>query len=285
MSNIKILTCIHKNDIYLKDKNYLPIHVGKALSKTDLGIQGDDTGDNISTKNPNYCELTAMYWAWKNLKDADYIGLCHYRRYFDFHNQCKKGFPYTVFATSEHVNIDISIPEKIIKKLEEGYVVVPKSNTMNHALFYDYCTYHVSDDIRTVEAVIKEKCDSKYIEAFEHVMYRNNKLIPYNMFIMSREEYDKYCKWLFDILNAVESRTNIENYSPFQKRIYGFMAERLFNVYLYAEKMKTIKKAVIFFNDNDNTEKVSYLKFKYRNMLKNISLMFSMAPKYWFKRH
>ena len=61
---------------------FLPIQVGRAISSVDLGIQGDDTGDNISWKNRNYCELTALYWAWKNLKEVDIIGLCHYRRYF-----------------------------------------------------------------------------------------------------------------------------------------------------------------------------------------------------------
>ena len=61
---------------------YLPVHVGRALHPDiDLGFAGDDTGDNISAKNPHYCELTALYWAWKNLA-ADYIGLVHYRRYF-----------------------------------------------------------------------------------------------------------------------------------------------------------------------------------------------------------
>lgn len=62
------------------DDIYLPVHVGKK-GKTDLGYQGDDTGDNISDKNTNYCELTGLYWAWKNLK-ADYKGLSHYRRHF-----------------------------------------------------------------------------------------------------------------------------------------------------------------------------------------------------------
>lgn len=59
---------------------YLPVQVG-AEGKTDLGYTRDNTGENISSKNPSFCELTGLYWAWKNL-DADYIGLVHYRRHF-----------------------------------------------------------------------------------------------------------------------------------------------------------------------------------------------------------
>ena len=82
--SIKILVAHHKKSLVITNDVYLPIHVGKALHKDiDLGIQGDDEGDNISNENSIYCEMTAWYWAWKNLK-ADYVGLCHYRRYFTF---------------------------------------------------------------------------------------------------------------------------------------------------------------------------------------------------------
>ena len=84
MAKIKVLVCCHKATYVPNDDVYLPIQVGKANSKIDLGFQGDDEGKNISEKNFSYCELTAVYWAWKNLKDIDYIGLCHYRRFFDF---------------------------------------------------------------------------------------------------------------------------------------------------------------------------------------------------------
>lgn len=46
------------------DSVYLPIQVGAALHPA-LGYVPDNTGYNISDKNPNYCELTALYWAWK----------------------------------------------------------------------------------------------------------------------------------------------------------------------------------------------------------------------------
>lgn len=82
MAKIKVLVCCHKATYVPNDDVYLPIQVGKANSKIDLGFQGDDEGKNISEKNFSYCELTAVYWAWKNLKDIDYIGLCHYRMIF-----------------------------------------------------------------------------------------------------------------------------------------------------------------------------------------------------------
>lgn len=83
-TDTKILVCCHTNDIYKSDEQYFPIHVGKEISDKIINIQGDNTGDNISDKNKSFCELTGMYWAWKNLPKSDYIGLCHYRRYFDF---------------------------------------------------------------------------------------------------------------------------------------------------------------------------------------------------------
>ena len=82
----KIIVCAHKQDFFISDDLYMPIQVGKSISNVDLGIQGDNSGDNISKKNKEYCELTAHYWAWKNLKGIDKIGLAHYRRYLDFSN-------------------------------------------------------------------------------------------------------------------------------------------------------------------------------------------------------
>ena len=70
------------------DPLYLPLQVG-AEGKDDLGYQRDNVGENISAKNPNYCELTGLYWAWKNL-DADFIGLAHYRRHFSYKRKSSK---------------------------------------------------------------------------------------------------------------------------------------------------------------------------------------------------
>ena len=78
--DIKVLVATHKKYWMPQDRVYMPIQLGKDIHE-DLGFLGDNTGDNISKKQPYYSELTAIYWAWKNLK-ADYIGINHYRRYF-----------------------------------------------------------------------------------------------------------------------------------------------------------------------------------------------------------
>ncbi len=245
-NNIKILVCCHKDDIKATQPPYMPIHVGKALSDVDLGIQGDDTGDNISEKNASYCELTGMYWAWKNLKGVDIIGLCHYRRYFDFHNQCRWLMPHDEFTPDKFSTFDLSVPESVIRSVREGKVVVAKPLHYMYKLAINYYSLYISDDFRTLEQVVAETQDERIVEAFNFVMHRNNAFMPYNMFVMSWSDFDEYCSWLFGLLWEVEKRTDISHYDPFQKRIYGFMAERLFNVWLRAKKKdKLIYKPII----------------------------------------
>ncbi|MBF0332917.1 MAG: DUF4422 domain-containing protein, partial [Alphaproteobacteria bacterium] len=77
----RIYVAYHKPFARVTEPLYQPIHVGKALAQTDIGLPGDDTGDNISDRNGHYCELTGIYWVWRNVKGLDRVGFCHYRRY------------------------------------------------------------------------------------------------------------------------------------------------------------------------------------------------------------
>ena len=81
MENIKLLVAMHKAYCLPEDAVYAPIQVGGVHIPGMENALRDDTGENISNKNKSYCELTALYWGWKNLQ-ADYLGLVHYRRYF-----------------------------------------------------------------------------------------------------------------------------------------------------------------------------------------------------------
>ena len=254
----KIIVCCHKDDVRVSREPYLPIHVGKALGSRDIGIIGDDTGDNISVKNKSYCELTGLYWAWKNLKDTEIIGLCHYRRYFDFHHQSRIILPYTKFRKETFEKLDFSVPEELLKEVAKGKIVAPRVMNNVGSLWDEYCICHNSDDLRTLDTIVKEKSDKAYYEAFYRVMHLSHKPLCYNMFVMNWNDFDRYCNWLFDILGEVEKRIDISHYNEVQKRVFGYMAERLFNVYVVAEHKAIIHKPVMFIMDEKNNSRRNY---------------------------
>ena len=275
---VKILVCCHKADIFENKEPYLPIHVGKAVSAAELPVQTDDEGENISAKNGSYCELTGMYWAWKNLKDTDIVGLCHYRRYFDFHNQAKSWAPYTLFGTKDFDSTDRSVPDSIIDEVASGKIVVTKETNCQFNLMVDYCSNHNSDDFRVMQKVICKTQPENVKRAFYDVMYAGNKKMTYNMFIMKWSDFEAYCSWLFALLGEIESRIDISHYNAVQKRIFGYMGERLLNVWLLANKKVLIKKPVLWYADvDDGMSNYSRIKYFIRSTMNNISMYLGRA--------
>lgn len=236
--DIKFLVATHKKYWMPKDEVYLPIHVGKE-GKQDLGYIGDNTGDNISIKNPNYCELTAIYWAWKNLK-ADYIGLVHYRRYFTKHNfrNCEKK-KQDILLRSDFENIlkdvDIIVPDK------RKYYIETNRSHYNHA--------HYEKDLDETENIIKEIYPD-YSIAFEKVMSRTWAHM-FNMFVMRKDYFDEYCEWLFTILFELEKRIDISNYTVTEARVFGFVSELLLDVWLETKEIK-YKEVNVSFMEKQN---------------------------------
>lgn len=270
MSQTKILVCCHTNDIFKSDDQFMPIHVGKELSDKELNIQADNTGDNISDKNKSYCELTGLYWAWKNLPKVDYIGLCHYRRYFDFSSkfsiQDAKNIPTGQFNNTNISNIDAA---KILKNCD---IILAKPKSYPYNLRIDYSVSHLSKDFFVLADVINDLYPD-YSGTFVEMMEHNNELNHYNMFLSRYEVFDQYCNWLFTILAEVEKRINITEYNTFQKRIFGYMSERLLLVYVRKNNLKVHYYPIVFFNDSiPNNSNTLYLLKK---IVKNITFTFS----------
>ncbi|EZP75266.1 exopolysaccharide biosynthesis protein [Parageobacillus genomosp. 1] len=245
MKDLVILVATHKKYQMPQESIYLPLHVGRE-GKEDLGYQGDNTGDNISIKNQNYCELTGLYWAWKNLS-CEYIGLCHYRRYFTNKNLIQR-FLY------RNKKFDLILTESEIKKLLKEYdVILPKKrNYYIETVWSHYKNAHHIKDLEETRNIIREKYPN-YLEAFNRVM-AGSKLHLYNMFIIKKEYFDEYCEWVFDILFELEKRIDISGYNSYQKRIFGFIAERLFNVWIEQKHLKSKQLNVV------NIEKINQFK-------------------------
>lgn len=268
MSKTNIIVCCHKNDFYHSGENFLPIQVGKKISKLDLGIQGDDTGDNISEKNPNFCELTAHYWLWKNSNDSDYVGLNHYRRYFDFQEKGKSGYFYQNFSDNEVLDELFKLPD--LDKLFETYdVIMAKPMIYSISLEAHYALAHDKHDLEKLKETIQDLYP-EYIEAFNRVMSKN-RLSLCNMFIMRSDTFKDYSSWIFNILFSLEKNINISS-DPYQSRIFGFMAERLLNVYVEHNHLRVKYYPLIKIS---NDKKISFLKGFIKNLCNNIAFWFT----------
>jgi hypothetical protein len=254
---------------------YLPIQVGKSLTQIDLGIQGDNSGDNISNKNTSYCELTGIYWAWKNLKNTDYIGLSHYRRYFDFHNKIHHLKNIKVIPSKQFQILNLTVPD-INTLFSKHDIILAKPNIYPYSIRIDYCCSHLSKDISIIESIVGEVYP-EYLNSFKEKIYRNNTLSHYNMFIMKWSSFEKYCTWLFNILKIAEERIDITTYDSTQKRIWGYVAERLLNVYVQKEKMK-IKYLPIYLV-TDGRKDISILRYCALHLRNNLSFFFQRK---WF---
>lgn len=225
---VKIYVAAHKhfsNDNSLPSC-YCPIQVGSE-GKDDLGYIRDNTLCNISEKNPSYCELTGLYWIWKN-SEADIVGLCHYRRYFSDKPLDRK---------LRHILTE----EKIIRILETNDIILPRKVNLGRKNVYEqYCSAHYEKDLLTTRDAI-EKLYPEYLPDFDAVM-KDTKTRQCNMFISSKKLADKYCEWLFSVLGYVEENTDISGYDNVQKRIFGYLGERLLCVWVRHENPKICEK-------------------------------------------
>ena len=175
--DIRIIVAAHKKYWMPDDEMYLPVHVG-AEGKDSIGYTPDNTGDNISSKNANYCELTGLYWAWKNI-DAEYTGLAHYRRHF----------------SSGKISLDkkqrVITKDKLEKKLQKTDILLPKPrNYFIETNYSQYAHAHHAADLDTTREILKERCPA-YIPACDRCM-KSTVGHRFNMFIMKRDKFNEY---------------------------------------------------------------------------------------------
>lgn len=216
--NLRIYAMTHKAFDVPEDPMYQPLHVGRE-GKVDLGYPGDNTGENISHLNCYYSELTGFYWLWKNCKDVDYIGTCHYRRFLI--NEQEK-----VFTKFEY--------EKL---LQEYDLITTRRVILNNSYHYGFSANHNIHALDTAGEVI---CDlyPEYYPAYITLVHQNETYFG-NMIVTSKELFDEYCKWLFTIFEEVSNRINLDtDEDAYHKRVLGFISEFLLLVWVRVKGLK-----------------------------------------------
>lgn len=252
--DLKIIVATHKRYRMPDDSCYLPLQVGKK-EKTDLGYQGDDSGENISKKNGYYCELTGLYWAWKNL-DSDYMGLVHYRRYFASRTRkfmfWKKEPFYPILSGNE-----------ILQILKKTDIILPsKRYYLIESLYSHYVHTHYEEHLIVTRDIIEEMTP-EYLDAYDRVMKQTAGHM-FNMFVMSKEKCDEYCSWLFPILNKLEQRVDFRQYDQFQQRMFGRISELLLNVWIEQKQYRYKSVPVVNLEKNNLKKRIpAFLKAKF----------------------
>ena len=199
----------------------IPFEIGAEFRENFKYTMRDNMGENhISEKDKLYCELTGLYWMWKN-DTHDYVGLYHYRRTFNI--------------TSNKIH-------RLLSKYD--WIVPIVTNTTPHTVESLYCDGHVRDDWVILKDVLKELYPEYYKSA--ETFFAGHSMYHCNMFVTTSKKFDRYCEWLFPLLEVIEAKINLNDGRPeYNKRAIGFMAERLFSLYLYHNKYK-LKEVMIY---------------------------------------
>lgn len=215
-----VYIAVHKEVPLPTREGYIPLQVGAGLHTPFCAVR-DDTGVHISRKNPHYCELTGLFWIWQNTRD-DYKGLVHYRRYFTHGGHLLR-------------------EAEIHKFLTDYDIILPRREPLRETAWQEFCLHsgHERDLMLTREAV--GLVSPTMLPAFDRVMVGRG-LHLYNMLIAPREGFDAYCRWLFAVLTQVEQRVDMTGYTTYQRRLYGFLGERLLNVWVahYGLRVKAL---------------------------------------------
>ena len=231
-SNVSIYVLTHKSFNCPDDKIYIPLLNGSVNYTNDFGYLRDDSGDNISKLNKYYAEMTGEYWAWKN-SNSNIIGFCHYRRYFAKNISLKKLEKDDI---EEILNdYDIILPNRVRMGMTNIDDIKKTRKYLDYGPYIEeYCKLRD----------ILEKYYPDYIKDYDE-MLQNKECYWFNMFICKKEIANDYFEWVFDILKKMENEINFEKYPENQRRILGFLSERLINVYVKKNNLKINEKPIL----------------------------------------
>ncbi len=229
MADIKLFVCCHQPTSVPEHPLLVPIQVGAALAEEHFpGFLYDDTGENISLKNRSYCELTAQYWAWKNV-DADYYGFFHYRRYLYPDINAKR--PYRIERKPSLPLLDRLGYAQFAESISQYDMILPKGENMYVPVrdHYANASFHHRGDLELAEQIVRESSPA-YVPAME-TYFSHTSCYFGNIFIMRKPVFHDYCTWLFPILEEFDRRADISGYAVQARRVDGYLAERLLGVY------------------------------------------------------
>ncbi|MDR1138795.1 MAG: DUF4422 domain-containing protein [Clostridiales bacterium] len=265
---VKILVSCHKPEVVAHNNIIVPIGVGAdSHSKHSFELSDNEGEDNISHLNARFCELTAQYWAYKNLT-ADYYGFFHYRRYLSLRHlttKCIIKVPgvYGGFAD------DFGLSEDNIKHvLTEVDMVLPYPLPCKSVYRHYKVAHNIVDLDWCIRYIVQKYPD--YKEAVHQYM-DSNRAYYCNMFVTKQELFVEYSNWLFDILMAFDNQKDYSEYTTQQMRAVGYLGERLLGIFvtrlmLARRDIKIVHAPILYIKDTNNNTRYA-VKSKYKQSI------------------
>ncbi|GFI22547.1 hypothetical protein IMSAGC011_01323 [Lachnospiraceae bacterium] len=234
--SVKIFAMTHKLFDVPNDPMYIPLHVGHKNAIEDFGYLGDDTGDNISALNCYYAELSGVYWIWKNYRDVENVGVCHYRRYLT----SEEGY---VFTEEEY--------EEILSKYD---IVTTKLLELPGSYRDGFGAHHNINTLDETGRIILE-IFPEYYDTFVSLLHQNRTYFG-NIMVARKALYDAYCEWLFTILFSLQKRIDLSFADDYHRRVFGFISEFLLYVWVTANQYKAFECRVAVIGEKKETSEV-----------------------------
>lgn len=234
--SVKLFAMTHKEFDVPKNPMYVPLHVGHAKAKESFGYIGDDSGDNISDLNCYYAELSGVYWVWKNYHEADYVGICHYRRFLTN----EEGY---VFSEKEYEEI-----------LSEYDIITTKQLELPNSYHYGFGAHHKISTLDETGEIIKE-IYPEYYDTFIKLVHQNKTYFG-NIMVAKKTLFDEYCKWLFDIFFELQKRIDLTFEDDYHKRVFGFISEFLLYVWVNVRDLKAYECRVAIIGEKTETREI-----------------------------
>ena len=264
-NKLKILVGYHKPAELVKDDIFFPIQLGHAIgsSVSKEGIMehadfewlekrmiGDDVGENISAFNRSYCELTGIYWAWKNyekLGNPDYVGTAHYRRFLSF---CSSEVGKAIFIpclSEEDKDIHLNA-SSFLQTIDQYDIYAPKRTSAQDILsLKTKKTDSSCSEIIKRESLVDVRSEKVRDRAVDYIKrrwteykadaleYKNHaEEWRWNIFIFKKEIFFSYCEFIFDVLSSVnDSILSDPLISVSYMRSISFLGEWLTGLFIY----------------------------------------------------
>lgn len=234
--SVRIFAMTHKKFEEPQDPMYIPLHVGHKQAKEDFGYIGDDTGNHISDLNCYYAELSGLYWVWKNYHDADYVGLCHYRRFLTN----EEGYAFT---------------EKQYESLLQEYdIITTKELELPNSYYYGFGAHHRIQTLEETGKILQELYP-EYAQAFWTLVHQNKTYFG-NMMVADKALFDEYAKWLFSIFFVLQERIDLTFEDDYHKRVFGFISEFLLYVWVRVKGLKAMECRVAIIGEKMETREL-----------------------------